>query len=194
MRVILKRSVLFFLIILMVVTMSSPAFAAGNEDVDTKACADLIERFADTVSRGDIEGYIPLFADDIRQEMLDYVDRWGTGDFFRESRLSVINIKKLSNDTGRLAASVSYDEEEKYPELAVYYAELDVAYKDERPEAGSKYQVFVTVKEDGAWKLYRVSVPNLIAIDRAGEGFGTSDEKAAVEEEKQRINLLRAPY
>lgn len=149
---------------------------------------ELIHLYAETVSDGDVERYITLFTADNQREMESYINDFGTDDFFKEESVELKNVTLLSEQVGKSSASISSNEVSEYDGLAVYYVEMVIDAKagtNELVENGYAYRDFVIVQEDEAWKILRVSSPNLKMITNAGEGFDTAGEKAELERKKE---------
>ena len=161
----------FSCIILMII------FVFSDEKIGLE---ETIQEYADSINRGDIARYIKLFTSDNQEEMKDYLDSWGTEDFFREENVEIKELKRLSDRVGRRSAAVSDEEVSPYDDVAVYYTDMLVKARDTSDEyvkSGHHFRDFVFVKENGEWKILRISSPNLKVTVGAGEGFGTTGEQ-----------------
>jgi hypothetical protein len=127
-----------------------------------------------------------LFTEDNQRYInADIRDHGKVGRFHEES-VKVINSAKLSDELvgSRAGAGLTYDETSKYRDIVVYYTELLIEMKDEFTnekldilDSGYAYRLFIMVKENGDWKILRVSSPDVRGIVEAGEGFGTQYEQ-----------------
>lgn len=143
----------------------------------------LIQEYADSINDDDMERYIRLFTSDNQEEMEEYVNLRGAESFFREESVKTEDIRQLSDRVGRRSSAVSDDEISKYEDVAVYYTDMMVKAKDPSDEyvkSGHHFRNFVFVKENGAWKILRVSSPDLKLTIEAGEGFHTIEEQEAL--------------
>ena len=161
---------------------------SSTELIDTIEWESLVNGFADAVNNNDVAGYISLFTESIQSEMEEYLTYTEDEEsFFKENSIQIVNTTKLSTDVGELSAALNNDEISTYEDVAVYYAEMyidvdnDVNLGEGISDEGYNYKVFVIVKENGQWKIYRVSTPNLKAITDAGEGFNSSNEQLALD-------------
>lgn len=140
----------------------------------------MIQAYADSVNRDDIARYIKLFTRDNQLEMKAYLDSWGTEDFFHGENIEIKDIKQLSDRVGRRSAGISDDEVSQYDDVVIFYTDMTVHAKqtaDENVKNGHTFQDFVFVKENGEWKILRISSPNLKLTMEAGEGFHTIEEE-----------------
>ena len=150
-------------------------------DVDVQS---LVYEYAETVSNADVDKYIDLFTEDNQSSMLEYVNEFGTEEFFREESIEITNLTALSTDTGRKSAGLSQDELSEYENIVVYYAELII------DDTQKEYKTFILVDEDGGWKILRVSTPDLRVISESEESFGTYTESEQMNEQENQKNAL----
>jgi hypothetical protein len=129
-------------------------------------------------NKKDIPLYISTFTQDNRTEMEEAYKENLVSPFFREKSISLVNIKKLPAEVGETAAFVSPREVPDLATTEVYYAELNIRVDKEQKWLynGINHRVIVVTKENGKWKIVRVSVPQISYILEKGYGFGTKDE------------------
>lgn len=164
--------------------MMTPAFAATPEATPD----DLIDLYVEAINDGDADRYITLFTADNQNEMDSYINDFGTDEFFKEESVELKNATLLSDEVGKYSAAISDNEIAGYDDIAVYYVEMVIDAKagtNDLAENGYAYRDFVIVKEDGAWKILRISSPNLKIIVNADEGFDTAGEEAELQRKKE---------
>jgi len=107
-------------------------------------------------------------------------------EFFQEDYIELIRVKELEKSKD-LVTNVSA-EYELYDDVILFYTEENIKLKSNADvsgvlENGYNYRVFVIVKENGVWKIERVSTPNIFKIVKAGEGFNTKTEQQKMKEQ-----------
>ena len=160
-----KTSLAALLIAAALVVGVTTAFATSAKTDENLLHEDLellIYKYASTICSGDVSSYIELFTDENQRNMNEYLYEFGQNDFFREKSVEVMQLAKLSTDTGILSAGLSPTEISNYENIIVYYAELLI-------DRNMEHKAFVLVKEDDKWKILRVSTPDLRPI------VGTAD-------------------
>lgn len=177
-------------------SISSTVFVAT---IDTSSDVDntkiLVDKFVEAINNNDVDTYISLFTKDNQEEMMSFTKINGKDNFFQENNIELSKIKKLSDTVGKTI--ISNEENSKYSDIVVYYTETNMKVKngnginnDDILDNGYAYRVFVIVKENGDWKIVRVSSPDLKTIINAKEGFGTDHEKAIMEDQKAKTHIL----
>lgn len=163
--------------LLLLCFLSWAAHVYKNED--DEAAEGLISEFVQTTNSNNVEDYIELFTQWNQIEMRKYVSENGKESFSQE-QIELKNIKKLSAEVGYRSAGITAEELSAYEDLAVFYVETQVAFTDEAlydiSDEGYAYKVFVIVKEDGEWKIERVSVPDFDIIIASNEGLKNTNE------------------
>lgn len=179
------------LILTLAVMLSLSVLAVTNE-VQGSA-EELVYSFVEAVNKKDMDGYISLFTNWNQEAMKSFAKYNTTVEFFKEDNIKLLNVKELTDSKGR-ATNISA-EQENYDDVVLLYTEELITYK--RTEAvtseledGYNYRVFVIVKEDGAWKIERVSVPSIFDIKNAGEGFGSDNEQEKMEAQLEKQSQL----
>lgn len=144
----------------------------------------LIKDYETYVNNKDLENYINLFELSTRNWMNELRN---DPDFFLGEKIEVKQIKALEEETGHKAAFIEPDEFNGR-ETSVYYVQAfcdtsEVKSENIKPLHGNISYVFVFVKEDGLWKIGRVSIADISQIVAAGEGFNNENEKVALAKE-----------
>lgn len=140
----------------------------------------LLYGYATAINNRDIDSYILLFTNENRMMMSDYIDSYGRDEFFRERSVEIKDISELSGEIGIRSASLSVEESQKSNDIVVYYAELCI------DGLQTENKVFVLIKEDGSWKIQRISTPDFVTIIDAGEGFNTITERQQMQRQESR--------
>lgn len=188
---------LILLVVYLVIALSTPAaVSAANADVNLDETLP-VTNYVNAINSGDVDSYISLFTQDNQNEMLSYLNAYGKSFFFRESNIKLINITKLSEQIGNCSSGINNDEISKYGSIVVFYTEMEIAVKndnvdnsDDILDAGYAFRNIIIVKEDGEWKILRVSSPALSVIADSKEGFGTTHEKTKIEEQRIKSQLI----
>jgi len=154
----------------------------------------VIRTMIDAMNSNDIPLYISTFTQDNRAEMEKVYNKNPDAFYFKEKNVRLVNIKKLPAAIGMAAASVSPREGLDPLATEVYYVELsfEVDQQEKWLYNGTNHRVIVMTKENGEWKIVRVSVPSISYIIDKGYGFGTLDEQKAknIEETMDKKGLV----
>lgn len=127
---------------------------AGNETLSTPY--QLIETFSEAVNNQNIEEYISLFESGIQEEMSEYIDTCGSTDFFAEQRRDIISIVSAGDE-------VALQEKETFSDVLAFKVRENIQYSAEYlaensdRSSGIQENYYILVKEDGDWKIYRIS-------------------------------------
>lgn len=188
-------------ILLLLFSFNCGALAATNTHtvgMQTGDPKNLVFEFIQAVNNNDIQAYISLFTNENQREMNKYIKEIGPNNFFKEESIALINLTRLSNNIGEKSANISNEENKKYKDTVVYYAEENIQFKqdnglrtDDILDSGYNYRNYVIVREGDQWKLLRVSSPDIVLIDKAKEGFGSKEEKAKINQLKEKINITK---
>lgn len=115
--------------------------------------------------------------------MQDFIENGREEEFFKEEKVELKGLTKLSEKTGQLSAAVTDKEKEEYDEICVYYAEEDIQYKegnqiedDFLQDSGRNFLVYVLGKKNDNYKILRISTPVVEIITASNEGFSTTSE------------------
>lgn len=182
-----RKILITLLALVMIMALAVPAVAMEKEDAESFNIntQSLIYKYADTVSRKDVNQYIELFTGENQSNMRDYVREFGQDNFFREESVQITKITELSAETGKISAGLSPSEMSDYKNILVYYVEM---YVD---DSQKEYKTFILVCEYEEWKILRVSTPDLKTIVDAGESFDCSSEhEELMEQENHKFALL----
>lgn len=171
-------------------------FKVGAQQVDNEEAVALVYQFINATNANDVDAYIELFAEDIRDEMHEYVRSYGSSNFFQELSINLEDLQILSEETAIQSAQIT-EELEKYEDVIVAYAEMNIQYKDDNDfiindyaqNDGIYYRNYVLVKEEGTWHILRVSDPNIKVITDSGEGFNTTDEMMAMYKQEEQASV-----
>lgn len=183
------------LCLLLAFTATTTVFAATTDiKPDTEDTMILVDQYVEAINTNDVDAYISLFTKDNQEEMMSFTEKNGKDQFFQENKIELSKIKKLSDKVGNTI--LSDEENRKFRDIVIYYAETDIKVKnnnginnDDILDNGYAYRVFVIAKEDGSWKIVRVSSPDLETIINAKEGLGTDREKMELEEQKAKAHI-----
>ncbi len=177
-------------------SISSIVFAATTDANSADSMTLLVNKYVDAINNNDVDAYIALFTQDNQNEMTSYIKAYGKDDFFQENNVELTNITKLSDQVGKDSSNITKDEISKYSDTTIYYTEMIVQVKngngnddDDILDNGYVYKNFIIVKENGDWKISRVSSPDLAIITDKKEGVGTEHEKLKMEDQKTKTQL-----
>lgn len=144
------------------------------------------------INNNDIDTYIALFTSNNRAEMNAYIEQNTELQFFRESGLSLKEYVELSDETGRLASNISQEELAQYAEFKYIYFRMEMtessSYNFNSNDSG--YRIAVLVKENDEWKILRVSTPDVSTIIEQKQGFNTTSEIIAANEQEQAMQIV----
>ena len=116
----------------------------------------LIETSSEAVNNQDIEEYISLFESGIQEEMNEYIDTCGSTDFFAEQRRDIISIVSAGDE-------VAIQEKETFSDVLIFRVKENIQYnakylaENSDRSSGIQENYYILVKEDGDWKIYRIS-------------------------------------
>jgi len=163
----------------------------GDNHEGYNSVEDVIYAYADSINNGDKYAYISLFVNDERDIKMELADNV-KDEFFLEESVEILNISELSVDTGVEAAGITDYEMMKYSDIVVCYVEENVKYKEDSTVcvSGLNYYVYVISKEDGFYRLIRVSVPQMSVVIKSGENFRTQKEIDIEEEQDQLLDKI----
>lgn len=99
------RILIAALSIIIGLSLALPAAARANSPRDSPDNSYMLVReVVASVNEGDVPWYISLFNAGTQVWMNGSVDSFGTANFFAEEHIEILNIKKLSYETGLRAA------------------------------------------------------------------------------------------
>lgn len=187
-----KRKLISVIMLFVLVLSGVFATEVQAQDADEDGAISLVYQFAGAINEKDINAYIKLFTDEIQEEMYEYAEIYGNEDFFQEKSITLGDMKILSEETAIQSAQIA-EELEKYEDVVVVYAEMNIQYNDgydDIPEDyawnnGVYYRNFVLVKQMDRWKIFRVSTPNIKVIVDNGEGFATTNEVEIMQKQEE---------
>lgn len=174
-----KKHIRFLGIMMCVSLMLCSVKINYAEEIDPRIT--LIYDYEKYVNEKQLEEYIDLFDSDTQEWMNQFKD---DPNFFLGEKVEIKRVKLLSHDTGVKGAFI---EENEFggKEFSVYYVQAfcdtsEVTSKNIKPLNGNIAYVFVFVKEDGIWKIGRVSIADINQIVSAGEGFDNKEENISL--------------
>ncbi|OXT07126.1 hypothetical protein CE561_08900 [Thermoanaerobacterium thermosaccharolyticum] len=126
--------------------------------------------------------YMNYFTNSNRTAMTQFLSSNKSESFFKEKEAKLVQIKELPKDIGIEAAGISSGENLNLDDTRIFYAEINfkVDKEDKWLYNGTNYRVIVVTKEDGNWKIVRLSVPSIEYLKDTGNGFNSEDENIAV--------------
>lgn len=99
------RILIAALSIIISLSLALPAAARANSPRDSPDSSYMLVReVVASINEGDVPRYISLFDAQTQVWMNQYVNDFGTANFFAEEHIEILNIKKLSYETGLRAA------------------------------------------------------------------------------------------
>lgn len=155
----MKKNIILLLSVVLCMFFTAavvPYEKAAAKELEKGTPQELVYEFAEAVNNRDIDRYVSLFASEIQEEMKKYLEENGKDVFFAEDERRIEEIC-ADND------SYAVKEKELYSDVAVFRVKEYVAYPEKAVQnslfsgSGLQEHLYVTVKEDGKWKLYRVS-------------------------------------
>ncbi len=78
-------------------------FEVKAQETGSEEAAALVYQFADAANANDVNAYIGLFAEEIRDEMNKYVENYGNSDFFEEVSVNLRKLQILSEEAAECA-------------------------------------------------------------------------------------------
>lgn len=192
----MKTKILGVVMILVFLLSNVSVFEVRAQEVDNEEAVALVYQFVNATNANDVDAYIKLFTEEIQDEMYEYVRNFGSSNFFQELSMDLEDLQILSEETAIQSAQIT-EELEKYEDVIVAYAEMNIQYKgdydyiinDYAQNDGIYYRNYVLVKEEGKWNILRVSAPNIKAIADNGEGFNTTDEMMAMYKQEEQSSI-----
>ena len=194
--------ILFMVFLLIFVAVPLPFSVQGVKNVDRinalidglvaekmrNAAIELVYSFAEAINNKDADAYISLFTKWNQELMRLHIERSTAADFFQEDAIELINVKELVKSKD-FATNLT-TEYERYEDAAVFYTEEYITLISDADVAGMlengyNYRIYVVVKENGEWKIERVSTPSIFNIVLAGEGFYTKNEQEKMDAQRQ---------
>lgn len=151
-----------------------PISVRANSDVNSGQY--IVESVIQNINDVNVLEYIQHFNSTDQVAMTDYLNNYGSSEFFEESHIDLLDIKKLSKIVGIEAAQIGPQEVADYQDIDVYYTkEYITTPPDSEAESGIVYKAYVVgITEDSA-EIVRICAPNLEVIVNAGEGFLNQD-------------------
>ena len=132
------------------ITVLSIQVCAESETESTPV--QLIYEYANAVNEHNVWKYISLFESEIQEEMKEYIRDCGTDEFFSTERREIISIA-AEND------QIAAQEKEMFSDVLVFRVRENIIYSanDLKMNSGINEHNYVLIKEDGEWKIYRIS-------------------------------------
>lgn len=150
----------------------------------------LISDMVSAINSKDVDAYIGLFTSENQKEMNEFILQNSAESFFRESGLTVVECIELPDEIGKNAVDILAEEVSAYDEIRYLYFQLEMEEKAVADDSG--FRVAVLVKENGTWRILRVSVPDISTIIEANEGFHSDAEmESAAEQERAMQGMTR---
>lgn len=160
-------------------------YAAESE---TYSISNLLQKYCDAINANDIDMYIQLFSSDNQDKMNKYVELNGTRQFFHETEVQLVDNLTLENDSIFEYSLITQYELDKFEEYCSIYSLMRIKEDNELKE---DYSVFVLVKENGSWRIYRKIVPNIKVLVDSGVYFRTEGESELLKEQSKKMSALK---
>ncbi|WP_042834840.1 hypothetical protein [Thermoanaerobacter sp. YS13] len=177
-----------FLIGIMTTGFNSTPEASTKESVSSINTANfndpisIIKGMIQAINVQDPYEYMSYFTNSNRTAMTQFLSNNKSELFFKEKEAKLIQIKELPKEVGVVAAGISPGENLNLDDTRIFYAEINfkVDKEDKWLYNGTNHRVIVVTKEDGSWKIVRLSVPSIEYLKDTGNGFNSEDENIAV--------------
>lgn len=177
-----------FLIGIMTTGFNSTPEASTKESVSLINTANfndpisIIKGMIQAINVQDPYEYMSYFTNSNRTAMTQFLSNNKSELFFKEKEAKLIQIKELPKEVGVVAAGISPGENLNLDDTRIFYAEINfkVDKEDKWLYNGTNHRVIVVTKEDGSWKIVRLSVPSIEYLKDTGNGFNSEDENIAV--------------
>lgn len=185
----IKRSYRILSAIMCMILLLGSTMVSHAKEIDPRET--MIYNYEQYVNNQELDNYIGLFDSNTQNWMNQ---QRNDPNFFLGEVIEIKNVKSLSYETGLKAAFVDEDEFGEN-EISVYYVQAtcdtsNVISENIKPLNGDISYVFVFVKENGVWKIGRVSIADISQVVKANEGFENTKEKSALAKETN--SMMRA--
>lgn len=176
-----------FLIGIVITGFTSIPKASAKESVSLSNTTNfddpiaVIKGMIQAINDQDPYEYMNYFTNSNRTAMTQFLSSNKSESFFKEKEAKLIQIKELPKEVGVVAAGISSGENLNLDDTRVFYAEINfkVDKEDKWLYNGTNHRVIVVTKEDGSWKIVRLSVPSIEYLKDTGNGFNSDDENIA---------------
>ncbi len=126
----------------------------SKESKENDLFIEMIHTYVQAVNEKDIDLYISLFEESIREGMREHIKVKGTDGFFYEDTISLIAVEKAD-------PIIALSEKQRFGEVEVYKVTANIEYIEipttvQESLEGYVFN-FVFVKQKNEWKLYRIS-------------------------------------
>ncbi|AEF16256.1 hypothetical protein Thexy_0197 [Thermoanaerobacterium xylanolyticum LX-11] len=176
-----------FLIGIVITGFTSIPKASAKESVSLSNTTNfddpiaVIKGMIQAINDQDPYEYMNYFTNSNRTVMTQFLSSNKSESFFKEKEAKLIQIKELPKEVGVVAAGISSGENLNLDDTRIFYAEINfkVDKEDKWLYNGTNHRIIVVTKEDGSWKIVRLSVPSIEYLKDTGNGFNSEDENIA---------------